>query len=554
MKRQFNYKNLYVLTVMQLASSYNFSFFKNVKKTLLITALSIAKFIGATLLFYVIFAICSLLKIFGQSVLIPDTFLSLIFTIFFLLSTSYTLVRLTNALYKSQDGKFLLTLPVKYSEVFYSKIITFFIYDLIKNARFTLPLFIAYGVFNNAVWYYYLWLLVCYITISLVPVSISAVFSVVWFYLSNYISKNKVLQATLIVLTGLTITQILFKIVSFIPENINILAQWNNITQNVITPFLNKFANAFSPFYRLTLMIIGSSLSISLYIFSKATAIYFCSTLLLIITSFIICNIFIKPLFLKMASKQMEYETSILKVKPNITHKKYLSPFIEELTQNFRSSKYIAYVMLQILLPPMLIFLLNKLYLSMQTSFNGLFMTKAFNMLVLLISSLSFNNEYATIYSKQGNIRNFNKTRPISEFILCFSKIAPRLIIGIISVFLGAYFYYFTTKVSLVEFICFFITCSLICSAHLLWCAELDVMNPLVDKYLSMQKTEDNPNENNATIYSLITSVVFAFLLYFLAKTSAITVFYKLLALSIAFFSLRFILFYKRVKLYYKEK
>lgn len=538
---------------MQLANSFDLSSYKNGKKGLLKAVFSAVKFTVVTLLFYAFFSVLALLKVFGQSLIIPDTFLALIFTVLEVISIILATIKLTGALYKSQDVKFLLTMPVKHNAVFFSKLILFFIYEIIKNVNFTLPLFVAYGLFNGAVWFYYLWLLICFVLISLIPVSIGAVLSVLWLYLSNFISKYKVLQAVIIVTAGLLIAQILFKFVSLIPENINILAQWNNITQNVIAPFLNNFASTFKPFYNLTLMTVGSALLISSNVFNTFTLSCFFISVFAVVLCFFLCNAVVKPLFFKMASKQFEYEKNNAKAKQNVVYNKYFSPFIEELTKNFRSSKYIAYVMLQILLPAMLVFLLNKLYLSMQTSFNGQFMTKAFNMLVLLLSILSFNNEFSAVFSKQGAIRNFNKTRPISASILCFSQIAPRLIISVISAFLGAYLYYFTSKVKITEFVCVFLICSFTSIAHLFWCAELDVMNPQTNIYSSLNAIENNPNENSATLYSLLISIIFAFLLYFLARTSAVTVFYKLLFIAVAFFLVRTLLFFMRVKLYYKE-
>ncbi len=539
---------------MQLRNVTDLSFFNGFRKTIFKAIFYVFKFALVTFLFYALFLVFSIIKAFGQSSKIPDTVLALIFTVTEILAIISSTASLTSSLYTSKDNKVLLTLPVDTSLVFFSKIILFFIYEVIKNFNFTLPLFLSYGLFNGAVWFYYLWIIIGFIIISLIPVALGAVLSVFWLYISNFISKYKGIKASLIIATGLIITQILFSIVSLIPENINILAQWNNLTQNVIAPFLNKFVAIFKPFYYLTLMIVGGTLAISSSPITKTTLIYFFGFVLFIAVCFLICFLLVKPLFFKMTAKQFEYEKSETTKKKNVVHSKFFSPFFEEFLQNVKSAKYLAFVLVQIILPAMLIFLLNKLYSAMQTSFNGQFMTKAFNMLVLLLSTLSFNNEYATVLSRQGAIRNFNKTRPISPITLTVSKITARIVISVLSAFLGAYLYYFASKVTVVEFICVFLTCSFLSVAHLFWCTELDVMNPKTEEFLTTTKSVDNANEKNATLYSLLISVIFAFLLYFLAKTSAITVFYKLLALAIGFFILRSYLFFIRVKLFYKEK
>jgi hypothetical protein len=210
--------------------------------------------------------------------------------------------------------------------------------------------------------------------------------------------------------------------------------------------------------------------------------------------------------------------------------------------------------MLQLLLPSILIFLLNKLYSAMQTSFNGQFMTKAFNMLVLYLTVLSFNNEYASVYSKDGNARFIEKTRPITSWVLTFSRLVPRIIISTISVVGATCFYVFTSGASIFELVCVSITGSALSVAHLLWSAEMDIMNPQSDQYATLGLEFDNPNVKKATLFALLISAIFAFLVYFLAPSGLNSTFIKLAIISLAFMGARVYLYFIRVKLYYKER
>ena len=175
-------------------------------------------------------------------------------------------------------------------------------------------------------------------------------------------------------------------------------------------------------------------------------------------------------------------------------------------------------------------------------------------MLVLYLSVLSFNNEFASIYSRDGNARYLEKTRPINPQVLTFSRLIPRIIMSIASIVLASFFYVVTSKASNFEFICVCITGSCISVAHLLWSAEMDIMNPQSEQYATIGMTFNNPNERNATLYSFILSVLFAFLVYFLAPTGLNSTFVKLAILSFAFLVGRVYLYFIRVKLYYKEK
>ena len=190
----------------------------------------------------------------------------------------------------------------------------------------------------------------------------------------------------------------------------------------------------------------------------------------------------------------------------------------------------------------------------MQTSFNGQFMTKAFNMLVLYLSVLSFNNEYASVYSKDGNARFIEKTRPINPWVLTFSRLVPRIIISTISVIGATCFYVFTSGASIFELVCVSITGSALSIAHLLWSAEMDIMNPQSDQYATLGVEFDNPNVKKATVFALIISVLFAFLVYFLAPSGLNSTFIKLAIISTVFMLARVYLYFIRVKLYYKER
>ncbi len=547
-------KKLYALVKMQLADKLDFSWMNSVRTIIFKVILSIFKFVLVTALFYLLFMVCSILGVFGLSKNIPDTVLALIFTIIQIMSVITCMTGLTNSLYKSADNKVLLTLPVEHNQVFFSKIILYFIYELIKNVNFTLPLFIAYGLNNGAVFYYYPYLILCFVLISLLPVLLGAVLSIPWLFISTFIEKHKIFQTIIILLACLAIARVLFKLVAMIPPNINLIAQWNTITQEVIHPFLRDFTNLFSLYYSLTLMIVGGTLVISTNIFSGNALLIFAIVILILLVCIIVAFLLAKPLFFKMASKQFEFEKKVIPPKKNRVHGKLFSPLSQELKRNFRSSQYVVLIMLQLLLPAILVFLLNKLYAAMNTSFSGQMMTMGFNILVLYLSVLSFNNEFASIYSRDGNARFLEKTRPITPAILTFSRLIPRIIVIIASVLVATYLYVATASANAFQFITISLTASFVAVAHLLWCAELDIMNPQSQQYATIGMEFNNPNERIATILSLAISAIFAFLQYFLSMSGVVDAFIKTTIFALVFLLARIYLYFTRVKLYYKEK
>ena len=560
---------LFTLVTMQLRDKLDLSFTKSVRSLIFKIVLTILQFALITAVFFLLFAFSTKLSIFGLSKNFPDTVLSVVFTLIQLMSILTCTVGLTKSFYKSQDNKVLLTLPVRHDEIFFSKLILYYIFELKKNLTLTLPMFFAYGIHNGAVWYYYPWMILCFLLISLLPIVIGAVISIPWLVISSFISKYSWLEMILTVILSVGIVFLIIYLVGFIPADIKIVSQWTKIRTEIITPFLKNFNNIFKYFYAITLMVVGGKVStvlndssdlllgnsnISSNLFTTDTLLYFGILVATILVFLGVSYLLVKPLFFKMASKQFEFEKMITPPKKNKVLPKLLSPLSEELKQKFRSSDYIVSMVLQLALPAILVYLLNKIYSAMDANFNGIMMMKGFNMLVFYITVLSFNIEYASIYSRDGNARYIAKTRPVNPSLLTFSRLVPRIIVSTLSVFIATLFYVKTSKADMQEFWLVSLTVSFLSVAHLVWCAELDIMNPQSDQYATVGMDFSNPNETKGNIIALILSALFAFLTYFLGSEGLIGALIKLLILSIIVLGARIYLYFIRVKLYYKEK
>ena len=92
-------------------------------------------------------------------------------------------------------------------------------------------------------------------------------------------------------------------------------------------------------------------------------------------------------------------------------------------------------------------------------------------------------------------------------------------------------------------------------AAHMLYCAELDLMNPQIELYATVGTSEANPNETKATLSAFVASFAaagIAFLL--LIDPTSSSMFIKFALVSIAILIYRAWLFFSNIKLYYKEK
>ncbi len=543
---------LKTLVLMQLKDKLDLSFVKSKRSLLFKSVLSVVKLVAVTAIFYLLFVVCNLLGVFYPTGCIPDTVANVLFTVMQIMSIITCIVGITQALYMTADNRVLLTLPASSATVFFSKLILYYIFELKRNLTFTLPMFIAYGMINGAVWYYYLWLIFCFVFISMIPVVISALVSIPALFVATFVKQFKWLQLTLMLIASGLVIWALVAVIGVIPENINIMGTWGSLFVS-IQQFLNKFAQVMYPFYCLTLMVVGGTLRISSKLFMGDTFAYFGVMLACLAVLIALSYLLAKPLFIKMASRQFEFEKLTVAPKKNRQFNKKFSPIVETLQMNIRSGRYVLSAIIQLALPAIAILLLNKLYASMNTNYSGEVMTKAFNLLVMLVITLSFNNEYATVYSKEANARNIVKTRPQNPIYTLMGRIVPRMVVILLSTLAVTVTVLCVSGSDKGELVMMGIVTLFVSEAHLLWCAEMDVMHSYADQYATVGVQFDSPNERNATIIGFLLSAFFAFAYYFLSDRGTQSSLVKGILIATALLAARIYLYIIRIKHYFVE-
>lgn len=547
------FSKLKTLVLMQLRDKIDLSFVRNKKSLLFKSVLYVLLFAVITVAFYFVFKISISLGIFSFAKVLPDTVITVIFTVIQLMSLVSCIVGLTDTLYLSKDNAVLLTMPVGHANVFLSKLIVYFIFELKRNLTFTVPMYLAYGVSSGAVWYFYPWLIVCFFLFSLLPVALASIISIPALFVGNFVRRYRWLQLVLTTAVTVLVVWLFFVIIGKIPQNINLVGQGGSIFVG-IQKVLHRFAQIFAPYHYVNLMVIGGTLKISASLLSGMTMAYFGILVAVLAACLGLAFLLARPLFFKMASKQFEYEKRTVAPRKNVVHGKRSSLFWQDLQRNFRSSKFIVSVILQVILPTALVFALNKVYAAMNTSMTGQIMTRAFSTLVVLMTMLSFNSTYASIYSRDGSARNVEKTRPVNMFAITCSRLVTRAALLVVSAVLAVALYASVSGTSAGEavMLCFIVIFTGI--AHLLWSAELDIMNPKTENFQTLGMDFDNPNERKAMLIAIILSAVIAFILYFLSNESIVKALVKVLVITAVLLGARVYLFFTRCKLYYAEK
>ena len=123
-------KSLFILVMMQLKEQMNFRRLKgeNAKffSALLTVVVAIVKFAAVTALCYAFLLVAKQLGLFSFADFpIPDTVISIVFSVMLLFSIISCTVGLTKSMYYARDNAVLLTLPCTPLQVYLSKLVIF---------------------------------------------------------------------------------------------------------------------------------------------------------------------------------------------------------------------------------------------------------------------------------------------------------------------------------------------------------------------------------------------------------------------------------------------
>lgn len=547
--------DLSVLVKMQLKEKLNFKGknFKN-KSTLFSIVLSVLKFAIITALCYLLFYLCNLVGLFSLFNIIPVSVIAIVFFVMIVLQTISAGWSLTKNLYFSQDNPILLVLPCKSAIIYVSKLIVFYLFELIRNMSFMIPLFVAYGLINGLTIGYYPWMLFCFIFVSMFSVLIGAILSIPLMWCYNFFKQYKKVQVgCVLAIVGLT-TIGLINLINLIPENINISgAEWGKFFMNVQS-ILVEFKNKFNVVYELVSMIVGRYDGLKHVLLRWNNIIAFAQMIFVLVTLAGLGYITARPLFYVMASKPLEHTKKKNKnEKENIPSSKLVSIIKTETLLNLRDSGKVFTNIILMISMPILIFFLNKMFGAMDTRLLGNVMAVAFNILIILLISLSSNYTAASAFSRDGKSSYLIKVQPSQCQALLLSKLVFNAVFMVVSFIATSAVLATSNILETGSAIILMMACIFIYFAHLCYSAELDVMHQKVELYTTTNENT-NPNETKSTVVAFLVSfLVFAVMLFLLIENSGTLTYVKLLLVGIVFFILRFYLLVTNIKLYYKE-
>lgn len=554
-------RNLSILIRMQLKEKLNFKR-KGLKDTsvfdiLLSVFVTVLKFALVTVMCGAFIFASQLLHLFSADNTVPPEVMSIVFTVMLILSVFSCTAGLTKALYYSRDNAVLLTLPATPTEVYLSKLFIFFIFELKRNISFIVPLFISYFFLHGFSFWFYPWMLISFVLVSFMTVSFGALLSIPAMYVANFFRQYKYLQIGSVALTVSAAVAALFIGVAMIPSDIDILERWPVIQLN-IREFLANYTAKAEWLFDITRLILGERVAEG---FGYVTVLPALGTFLRFLFVLGIAALFftagmliVRPMFYGMASKPFEYLKKETKPKPNRRHKRRVAALGTEYLVAIKSPNRIFASIGIIISIPILTFFLNKVFFAMDTREFGNQLVTVFNILIILLIALNANCSAASIFSRDGRSSYLIKSQPSKYLILILGKLLPDTSAVCISLVATFVILLMTTSLGIGNLLLLMVGIGALYLAHMLYSAELDLMNPQAEIYAAMGSNENNPNEIKSTVWAFIISFMAAGAMLFLLTEGGKFIYLKFALVGVAFLVYRSWLFFTKIRLYYKEK
>lgn len=403
---------------------------------------------------------------------------------------------ITSNLYFSKDNEFLMGMPVKPSEVFLVKIIVLYIYELIVDVVFILPVLVAFGLVAGRSFTYFLAIIPLLVILPAIPLLLATIVSIPLVYLIFFLKTRFLLSITAILgLTG-SIFYIYMRFISMIADSISIVGQTIPL-QIKIEALANKVIDATYIYRNITDILYGDSTVLNLGIL--IALIIICITVVMTI---------VRPIYFKVCMQQLETsQKKFVKVRKFRSHSKMGSIIWKDYLVLLRSPGYIFQFFLFALMMPFVVFLYNRLLLSISVRDVGEKMILGANILIISVMALISNTISATAISREGGNFYIMKVSPVSYDEQTLAKLIFNGIVVVSSILLTCIVCVVFTNMTILQAALSFGFTSILSIGHICWSFDMDLSNPILDWYDTSEITKNNKNTNRSMGIGIILAI-----------------------------------------------
>lgn len=406
---------------------------------------------------------------------------------------------LSNDLYHSRDNAILFALPVKSDEVYISKMLVYYINEFIRNLYIILPLLIAFGFNNSLSIFYYFKILIVLVVLPLLSVGIATLISLPVSYLKNYLKQHPIVSFILIIVSFLLLFYVIYQIVNQIPTPIRIVQLYNRFIIS-LTQTLYSIASVGSVYTAIGMFLFNVNS------FSNFLIIIFV-VVLLVASNYLIS----KPIYFKLMSASSENTVRNQRSMKAFKTKTMFQAFLnKEFTIARRTPNELINNYALLLTLPIIMYVLNYIYMGINRSILGNQFVLIFNILISLIIVTASNTASATAITTEGLEFVLLKTAPYNTSKIAWAKITFNVIFTV--VIIGISFLLFSLALPVFpkrDIWLLFTFVNLVNIGHIFQSFQLDLLNPKLSDYAASGTLTNNDNVSKSLANGLITSLLF---------------------------------------------
>lgn len=538
------FKRLKIMALLQISNKYKFKKPENVKRLLAKIALRIFGLI-------IITALCAgLTMLLTEIIGIPKdaNLLTCIIVLMQVFSIVACLGGLMDNLYTSRDNQILLSYPAQPIEVFLSKLIVYYIYELIKSIYFFLPFFLGFGIILKLISpLYILASVLMTVLLPLFPVLIASLLSIPFLYLKRLLRIHSLIKGVLGLGMMVGIFLLLDFLLGFLPVPLRILAMYDVFIAKLKEFIL--FVNDYALYYK----------AISAIFFNVNALWGYLLTLGILIFLALLVTFILRPFYFRMASRSSEHAN--LKAHPgrNVVHQNTFVTFLKKewLLATRAFGDFVNNYSFIIALPYVLYIMLT-IFASVDRNNLGDTLLATFSLAITLLMATASNTASAMAITSEGQEFTLLKTAPGKTSNLAWAKILFNLVFSTVIIIFSYLLFIFMTdrRIDVPALLLMMFASILINSGLIFWSFQIDLLNPKLSEYASTGTVAHGNNYSTSILIGFCWTLFFTlvFTLFFLDKSTTDAVRnIKILGMALGFFVARFYLFSKYLKAFFKE-
>lgn len=467
--------------------------------------------------------------------LYPDNDLLAILLLFTqVLSFAIAFGSIIKNLYHSKDNDLLMSLPCDHKQIFISKLLVLYAYELIANTLYTMPILVMFGLISSvSIGYWFMSLLFVFL-LPLLSLVLAAFFSIPVIFIVNKIKRYPIVASlSLVIVVAGFLGLYMWLIISF-TNSIDFVGQQDTI----LTQVNNVIAKISSNTIIFKLMADG-------LLFNSG---WWWKDLILVGTTIIFLvftMILVQKVYFTLAMKNSETSTYIKsRQKKDIVESPFKSIIRKELYTIFREPGNVFQYFIFTILMPFIVLMYDKMLLSINVNQTGQAMIVASHVLVVAILAMLSNIVSASAVSREGGNFYITKMSPSQPRLQINAKIVFNLIFTYSALIITSIFTGIFTDISLWHNILCTVAVAIMSLGHIVTSILLDLRKPALDWFDSNEIEKISKNTRNSMLLGLLFAVIMFAIVMAFAPTSHTIWPWSILLSTVSIYTISILLYY----------